>query len=94
VDLALYDCIGWWNSPEELAWQILLVNGVLSLGSSDSEVARFPLEVRKAMHIAKLVMKIRSAKMGTSAKRSSTFPWARGPNVDDLLSGTTEPEVN
>ncbi|MGC4115497.1 MAG: aminotransferase class I/II-fold pyridoxal phosphate-dependent enzyme [Myxococcales bacterium] len=52
VDLWEYDRIQWWRSREELIFQVLLVNGIVTLGSSGRELARFPAEVRKAATIA------------------------------------------
>lgn len=77
VDLAQYEAIGWWNSVEELTWQILLVQGVIGLGSSDTEVARFPVEVRKARWVADLLRKERPARMGVALRRPPAFPWGR-----------------
>jgi Aminotransferase class I and II len=53
IDPADYRGIRHHNSLEELAYQVLLVNGVVHLGASDTEVARFPGEVRKALHVAR-----------------------------------------
>lgn len=64
VDLADYDAIRYWNDLEELTYAVLLVNGVISLGSTDSEVARFPFEVRKARAIAQRIAANREPKMG------------------------------
>jgi hypothetical protein len=36
---------------------VMLVNGVINLGSSEMELRRFPLEVRKARHVAELLVK-------------------------------------
>jgi hypothetical protein len=55
VDLWEYDRIQWWRSPEELIFQVLLVNGIVALGSSGRELARFPAEVRKAAAIAERI---------------------------------------
>ncbi len=85
VDLSQYDSIGWWNGPEELTWQVLLVNGVIGLGSSDSEVARFPVEVRKARHIAELLEERRPARMGAFVRRPSGFPWGRAPEGEPAV---------
>ena len=52
VESAPYGALRYWNSIEELTYQVLLVNGVLDLGSSDAELARFPFEVHKARFIA------------------------------------------
>ena len=38
----------------------LLVNGVIAIGSSETEVARFPAEVRKASHIAERIIRERA----------------------------------
>jgi hypothetical protein len=78
VDLTRYEPIGWWNNVEELTWQVLLLHGVIGLGSSESEVARFPMEVRKARHIAEMLRKQRPSRMGASVRRPSIFPWGRG----------------
>jgi len=53
VDFGIYDRIRFWNSLEELTFQVLLVSGVITLGSSETELARFPGEVRKAYHVAR-----------------------------------------
>jgi hypothetical protein len=58
--LADYDRICYWSSLEELAYQVLMVNRVIDIGSSDEEVARFPYEVRKACYIAELISSRRS----------------------------------
>ncbi len=60
ADLTDYDRIRYWSSLEELAYQVLMVNRVIDIGSSDAEVARFPYEVRKACYIAELISSRRS----------------------------------
>ncbi len=60
TDLWAYDRIRNWSSPEELAWQVLLVDGVFTLGSSGQEVSRFPAEVRRAAHVADQIVRARS----------------------------------
>jgi hypothetical protein len=57
VDLSTYDVLRTCNSIEELTYQVMLVNGVINLGSSEMELRRFPLEVRKARHVAELLVK-------------------------------------
>ena len=52
VDLDGYACIRAWRTSEELAWQVMLVDGVVTLGSSERELLRFPAEVRKAAEVA------------------------------------------
>ncbi|MBN1960061.1 MAG: aminotransferase class I/II-fold pyridoxal phosphate-dependent enzyme [Deltaproteobacteria bacterium] len=69
ADLCAYDRIRFWNSREELVFQILLINGVISIGASENEVARFPLEVRKANHIAAAILARRSPELGTWVPR-------------------------
>lgn len=76
ADLGQYDCITYWNSIEELTYQVLLVNGVISLGSSETEVARFPYEVRKAHVLAQLIAQSRPARAGAALARISGFPAA------------------
>jgi hypothetical protein len=65
TDLPAYDAIRYWNSREELVYQVLLVNGVVDVGSSESDVARFPLEVRKAAHVADRIVRHRAPEPGT-----------------------------
>lgn len=48
--------IRYWSSVEELTYQVLLVNGVINLGSSEAELTRFPYEVRKARYIAEQII--------------------------------------
>jgi hypothetical protein len=59
VDLNDYASIRHWNDLDELTYQVLLLNGVIYLGSSPSEVARFPGEVRKARHVAERISESR-----------------------------------
>ncbi len=59
VDLSRYKAIRHHNSLEELAYQVLLVNRVLLPGATESEVARMPGEVRKAFHVARLLLAAR-----------------------------------
>ncbi|MBW2734618.1 MAG: aminotransferase class I/II-fold pyridoxal phosphate-dependent enzyme [Deltaproteobacteria bacterium] len=40
VELAVYGALRYWNTIEEFTYQVLLVNGVVDLGSSDAELAR------------------------------------------------------
>jgi hypothetical protein len=56
VDLADYERIRYWNSLDELTYQALLVNGVISIGATGAELARFPYEVRKARYVAQLIV--------------------------------------
>ncbi|HEY6909387.1 MAG TPA: aminotransferase class I/II-fold pyridoxal phosphate-dependent enzyme [Myxococcales bacterium] len=67
ADLWAYDRIQHWGCLEELAWEVLLVDGVLTLGSSASELVRFPAEVRKAAHIANEIVRARAAPARTGA---------------------------
>jgi hypothetical protein len=67
VDLAHYACIGFWNSREELVYQVLLVNGVVTLGSPATEIARFPSEVRKADDIAARILARRAPHLDPAA---------------------------
>jgi len=64
VDLWEYDRIRWWRSPEELVFQVLLVNGIVGPGSTGRELARFPAEVRKAARIAERIRAIREPAIG------------------------------
>ena len=56
VEQEVYDGVHHWNSTDELVYQVLLVNGVINLGSSETELARFPGEVRKARHVAEVIV--------------------------------------
>lgn len=47
-----YDGIWHFADLDELAYQVLLVESVITLGASESELARFPGEVRKARYLA------------------------------------------
>jgi len=67
VDFGVFDRIRHWNSLEELTYQILLVSGVITPGSSETELARFPGEVRKAYHLARRIS-------DRAAQRHSTTP--------------------
>ncbi len=58
LDPARYRRIRHHNSLEELAFQVLLINRIITLGASASEVARFPAEVIKALHLARLVQEM------------------------------------
>jgi hypothetical protein len=60
VDLSVYDGIRHWNDLHELTYQVLLMNGVIHLGSSETEVARFPMEVRKAHAVAQRICAARN----------------------------------
>jgi hypothetical protein len=82
VDLGPYECIGYWGGIEELTYQVLLLNGVIGLGSSDDEVARFPFEVKKARLVAERIARERKPRLGVSLPRGSVFPSPRG--VDDI----------
>jgi len=56
VDLASYiPIIRHWNSLDELTYQVLLVNGVINLGSSATELARYTGEVCKARRVAERI---------------------------------------
>jgi hypothetical protein len=56
IELTSYtSSIRHWNSLDELTYQVLLVNGVINLGSSATELARFAGEVRKARHVAERI---------------------------------------
>jgi len=59
AELSDFDSIRHWNSREELVYQVLLVNGVIDIGSSETEIARFPAEVRKANDVAERILKVR-----------------------------------
>ncbi len=59
ADLWEYDAIRHWRSPEELVYQVLLVDGVVTLGSSEREIARFPAEIRKAAMVAERLARAR-----------------------------------
>ena len=77
IDLRQYDSICYWNGIEELTYQVLLMHGVIGLGSSDAEVARFPLEVRKAWLVAQRIAGEREPLIGASLPRGSVFPHGR-----------------
>ena len=74
IDIRPYDCIGYWRCIEELTYQVLLLNGVIGLGSSDDEVARFPIEVKKARLVAERIARERKPRLGASLPRRSVFP--------------------
>ena len=61
VDLSAYDAIHRWNDLDELTYQVLLLHSVINLGSSETEVARFPFEVRKARHVAEMLARSRQS---------------------------------
>ena len=82
IDVRPYDCIGYWNGIEELTYQVLLLNGVIGLGSSDDEVARFPLEVKKARLVAERIAGERGPRLGASLPRGSVFPGAPPASED------------
>jgi hypothetical protein len=69
VDLKGYERIVYWSSREELVYQVLLVNGVVSIGAADSEVVRFPSEVRKADYIASLILAARAPQLNSWVPR-------------------------
>lgn len=69
VDLADYERIVYWGSRQELVYQVLLVNGVVSIGSESAEVVRFPSEVRKADHIATLILAARAPQLNSWVPR-------------------------
>ena len=69
ADLGEYSRTRYWNSREELVYQILLQNGVVSVGSSESEVTRFPSEVRKADYIAAQILAARAPELGSWVPR-------------------------
>lgn len=68
-NLADYDGIHYWNSIEELTYQILLANGVIYLGSSESEIAQYPYEVRKARATAEAICADRAPMIGAQVVR-------------------------
>jgi hypothetical protein len=55
VELDDYDSIRYWNCLAELTYQVLLVNVVINIGSSEREIARYPYEVRKAWGVAGMI---------------------------------------
>ncbi len=65
VELGDYERIRYWNTREELVYQVLLVNEVISIGSSEGEVQRFPSEVRKADYLASQILAARQPELGT-----------------------------
>ena len=69
VDLKDYERVVFWGSRQELVYQVLLVNGVVSIGSEGSEVVRFPSEVRKADHIASLILAARVPQLNSWVPR-------------------------
>jgi hypothetical protein len=98
IDVRPYDCIGFWNGVEELTYQVLLVNGVIALGSSEDEVARFPLEVKKARRVAERIALQREPRLGASLPRGSVIPDTPGsaeevsdPGTDQGPPETEEP---
>lgn len=56
-----YQHIKAWNNKEELIYQILLRNGVMSLGYPPNVLQRAPAEVKKAQKIAESIMAQRTA---------------------------------
>ena len=78
VDLGAYDGVKHWNEIHELTYQVLLVNGVIHLGSSETEVARFPMEVRKAHAVAQRICAARnpSGQETTPANEAQASPAA------------------
>ena len=83
VDLGDYDAIRYWNDLEELTYAVLLINGVISIGSTESEVARFPFEVRKAWTIAQRIAANREPKMGAEVVHLQQL--SRGSRGSDQL---------
>lgn len=69
VDLTDYDRVVFWGSRAELVYQVLLVNGVVSIGSEGAEVSRFPSEVRKADYIASLILAARAPQLNSWVPR-------------------------
>jgi len=66
TNLADYERIRFWNSREELIYQVLLVNGVVGLGAAERQLTRFPAEVRKAERIAEEIMAARKPVLGAT----------------------------
>ncbi len=66
ADLWDYDRIRYWGSREELVYQVLLVNGVVTLGAAALQLTRFPAEVRKAAAVADQIMAARRPALGAS----------------------------
>ncbi|MCB9554801.1 MAG: aminotransferase class I/II-fold pyridoxal phosphate-dependent enzyme [Deltaproteobacteria bacterium] len=64
VSLERFSALTYWRSIEALTYQVLLLNGVITLGSSESEIARFPVEVRKARKIAERIAATRQPIIG------------------------------
>jgi hypothetical protein len=63
ADLSAYHGIKYWGSLEELTFQVLMINGVVGIGSTDDEVARFPIEVIKARRVAEHIASERSPRI-------------------------------
>ena len=66
VPLERFDSLTYWRDLEALTYQVLLLNGIIILGSSESEIARFPIEVRKARKIAERIAEARQPILGAS----------------------------
>ncbi len=49
-----------WNDLPELTFQILLLNGVIQLGAGETEINRYPAEVRKARAVADRIATLRT----------------------------------
>ncbi len=62
LELSLEGYEGIWHFADldELAFQVLLVESVITLGASETELARFPGEVRKARYLAERLARARA----------------------------------
>ena len=70
-DLQPYQVIRHWNSLGELTYQVLLANNVITLGSSETELARFPGEVRKARLVADAIAAARRPAIAAAVARAA-----------------------
>lgn len=68
ADLWKYDRIGHYRGVEELVYQVLLIDGVVTIGSSEREIARFPAEVRKAAAVAAQIVAARARAGGRGTR--------------------------
>jgi hypothetical protein len=75
-----YERLRNWRSREELVYQVLLVDGVVTLGSSEREIARFPAEVRKAALVADRIIAARTSR-GPASRADGTRACAPAPRA-------------
>ncbi len=60
LDLRRFEHIRSWGSREELIYQVLLAEGVVTLATSDRELSHFPDQVRKAAMVADGIVRARA----------------------------------